>query len=61
MNATVNGKKRALADGATVAELLSDLKLERNGIAVALNERVVAAADFDKRRLREGDVIEFRP
>jgi thiamine biosynthesis protein ThiS len=58
MTATINGENRELAEGATVADLLSDLKLERGGIAVAVNEQVVRTANFDGHRLREGDVVE---
>jgi len=59
MKATINGEHRELPDGATVAEILRDLKLERNGIAVAVNERVVRGTNFDEHRLQEGDVVEI--
>jgi sulfur carrier protein len=59
MNATINGEHRQLPDGATVLQLLDDLKLEKNGIAVAVNERVVRVANFDAHRLQEGDVVEI--
>ncbi len=59
MTATVNGERRELPDGATVAQLLEALKLERNGIAVAVNERVVRGTAFEEAPLREGDVVEI--
>jgi sulfur carrier protein len=59
MTATINGENRELAEGATVAELLSRLKLERGGIAVAVNERVVRGSNFDEHRLQDGDVVEI--
>jgi sulfur carrier protein len=59
MTATINGENRELAEGATVAELLSHLKLERSGIAVAVNERVVRGSNFDEQRLQDGDVVEI--
>jgi sulfur carrier protein len=59
MTATINGENRELAEGATVAELLSRLKLERCGIAVAVNERVVRGSNFDEHHLQEGDVVEI--
>ena len=59
MTATINGENRELAEGATVAELLSHLMLERGGIAVAVNERVVRGSNFDEHRLQDGDVVEI--
>jgi thiamine biosynthesis protein ThiS len=57
--ATVNGERRELRSGATVAELLRNLKVEGPGIAVAVNERVVRSSRFDEHRLSEGDVVEI--
>ena len=59
MNLTVNGEQRNVPEGATMSELLNDLRLERNGIAVAVNERVVRTAKLDEHRLQEGDVVEI--
>ena len=59
MTAMVNGERRVLPSGATVAELLQNLKLEGPGIAVAVNERVVRTSYFDEHRLEEGDVVEI--
>lgn len=59
MYATVNGERREVESGVTVAELLRNLKLEGPGIAVAVNDRVVRTSTFDEHRLSEGDVIEI--
>ena len=59
MNATINGETRELADGTTLAQLLDDLRLERNGIAVAVNERVVRGVSFEGHALSDGDVVEI--
>ena len=59
MYATVNGERRELPSGATVGELLRNLKLEGPGIAVAVNDRVVRTSTFDEHRLSEGDVVEI--
>ncbi len=56
---TINGERRELPQNATVSELLSDLSLECNGIAVAVNERVVRQTTFDRYRLQDGDVVEI--
>ena len=59
MNLTINGERREFPQDATVSELLSDLSLERDGIAVAVNERVVRQTTFDRYRLQDGDVVEI--
>lgn len=59
MKALVNGEQRELTEGMTVTRLLEELKLERNGIAVAVNEELVRGATFGEHRLREGDVVEI--
>jgi sulfur carrier protein len=56
---TINGERRDLPEGATMSELLNDLRLERSGIAVAVNERVVRGANYDGHRLQDGDVVEI--
>ncbi len=59
MKATVNGEKRELPDGITVAGLLDLLGAPRAGIAVARNERVVRRADYEEHALEDGDNIEI--
>jgi len=59
VNATVNGERRELADGTTVAGLLASLGIEGGGIAVAVNERVVRRASFGDHALRDGDAVEI--
>ena len=60
VHALVNGERRELADGTTVEALLRELGIvERNGIAVAVNEEVVPGATFDRSALRDGDAVEI--
>ena len=59
MRATINGEARDLREGITLAELLSDLRLRPDGIAIALNERVVKSADFAGQRVASGDSVEI--
>jgi sulfur carrier protein len=56
---TVNGQPREVAEGATLAQLLSQLGADRPGIAVAVNARVVRAAGFAGYELHAGDVVEI--
>jgi thiamine biosynthesis protein ThiS len=59
VTATINGETRTVRDGSTVAELLADLDLGTEGIAVAVDGRVVRRATFGETALREGDAIEI--
>ncbi len=59
MNATVNGAARTVRDGATVAELLAELDLGTEGIAVAVDGRVVRRATYAAHTLQDGDTVEI--
>ena len=59
MKATINGERRELAEGTTLAALLETLGLTPGGIAVAVNAHVVRRVDFERHRLDEGDTVEI--
>jgi sulfur carrier protein len=59
MRLTINGEARELADGATVASLLDELAIRRDGTAVALNDEVLPRAEHAARTLRDGDRLEI--
>ena len=59
VTAIVNGEKRAIGDGETIADLLAELKLGGRRIAVELNLDIIPAAEYGSRRLRDGDHIEI--
>jgi sulfur carrier protein len=56
---TVNGEARDVPDGTTVATLLAELDVRRDGIAVALNDDVVPRTEHASRELRDGDRVEI--
>jgi sulfur carrier protein len=58
MNINVNGQKQAIGDGATIAELLSELGLESRHVAVEVNLEIVPRAKHAEHRLAEGDRLE---
>jgi sulfur carrier protein len=58
MTVTVNGERRELADGSTVAALVAGLALEVRGVAVAVNSEVVSRSRWDGTRLQPGDRVE---
>ncbi len=56
---TINGVERDVAGGGTVATLLAELELRRDGIAVALNDDVVPRTEHVVRTLHDGDRLEI--
>lgn len=58
MIVTVNGERRELPDGATVARLVDDLQTPPRGVAVAIDGEVVPRAAWAETELAEGARIE---
>ena len=59
MTLTINGEARRVADGLTLAQLVVELGVEKNPIAVELNRSVVPRHRHGDVRLAEGDRIEI--
>jgi thiamine biosynthesis protein ThiS len=55
----VNGEARSWRSGATVADLLQDLEIRTERVAVELNLEILDRAAFAQRPLNEGDRIEI--
>ena len=55
----VNGEPRGWRDGGTVADLLKDLAISAERVAVELNLEILDRKDFGQRSLRAGDRIEI--
>ncbi len=55
----VNGESRGWQDGGTIADLLRDLAISTERVAVELNLEILDRKDFGQRSLREGDRIEI--
>ncbi len=55
----VNGEARAWRRGATVADLLQDLEITTERVAVELNLEILDRASFPRRPLEEGDRVEI--
>jgi sulfur carrier protein len=58
MNIKLNGEDRQIACG-TVAELLTEMEIPRQGVAVEVNLKIVKKADYDSCAICEGDVVEI--
>ena len=60
MNTTVNGEARQLGARTTLGTLLRDLGIATtDGIAVAINARVVRRREIEHHELGDGDEIEI--
>ncbi len=55
----VNGERRQVQDGASVADLVRELELAPEQVAVERNRRLVRQADSGATRLESGDVLEI--
>jgi sulfur carrier protein len=55
----LNGQARTWRSGTTVADLLRDLDIKAERVAVELNLEVLDRATFDQRLLKEGDRLEI--
>ena len=58
MQIIVNGQNRAVVDGTTLAELLSQLDLQARHVAVEINMELVPRAQHAEHRLADGDQLE---
>jgi thiamine biosynthesis protein ThiS len=56
---SLNGEEREVADGATVASLVAELKLPAGRLAVEHNRRVVPRSAHGEVRLSDGDRLEL--
>lgn len=57
MKIKINNSEAAVAEGATVADIAREQQLPDKGVAVAVNNEMVARADWGGRVLKEGDDI----
>lgn len=55
----VNGEQRDCLAGATVGDLLRELAIKTERVAVELNLEVLDRKDFDHRSLKPGDRVEI--
>ena len=55
----VNGEARGWRSGATVADLLQDLDIRTERVAVELNLEILDRTAFAQRALKDGDRVEI--
>jgi sulfur carrier protein len=59
MQLIINGQPQQAVEGATVAELLHELRLDGRPVAVEVNLELVPKQRHAERRLAEGDRLEI--
>ncbi|HET6633826.1 MAG TPA: sulfur carrier protein ThiS [Streptomyces sp.] len=59
MTVIVNGERRELAEGTTLATVVASLAAAPSGIAAALNETVVPRGRWSEAVLADGDRVEI--
>jgi thiamine biosynthesis protein ThiS len=59
MRVTLNGEAKSLAEGLSLDQLVRELSLEKQPIAVELNRNVVPRDRYGDIRLTEGDRLEI--
>lgn len=59
MRISVNGSVQSLPDAATIAQLLEQLQVRRDAIAVEVNREIIPRARHAEQQLREGDAVEI--
>ena len=59
MQIVVNGERRDAAVGTTVGDLLRELEIRPDRVAVEVNLEILDRQEFARRGLREGDRVEI--
>jgi sulfur carrier protein len=59
MQVIVNGEKREVRKDLTVLELLSELNLPTERVAVEINKKVIRRQDWEFTKIRKNDHIEI--
>lgn len=57
MKLLVNNKETELTQGQTIAALAQQLELPKQGVAIALHNRMVPRAEWENTALKEGDSL----
>ena len=55
----INGKIKTIIDQLTLVELIKDLKIPLNKVAIELNKEIVNKKKINKIRIKNKDVIEI--
>ncbi len=59
MRLTVNGTEKTIAHSANLTQLLQELDIDGQHIAVALNLQVIPRSSYETTSIKEGDKVEI--
>ncbi|MGA7613926.1 MAG: sulfur carrier protein ThiS [Thermoanaerobaculia bacterium] len=59
LNIQLNGQPREVPAGSTLGDLISELGVDVNLLAVELNQKIVPRSELSGRGISEGDQIEI--
>ena len=59
MRLTVNGTEKTIANSANLIQLLQELDIDGQHIAVALNLQVIPRSSYEITSIKEGDQVEI--
>lgn len=54
---SVNHKNKSVAKNCSLQQLLKELSVQQNGIAVAINNKVIIKKNWDNTQLNQNDTI----
>lgn len=57
MKILINGNEQELGEAVSIAQLLSEKQIGKDGIAVALNQNVIPRDQWEKTTLKENDNV----
>lgn len=59
MRVVINGDDKEVPEGVTVAELITDLDLKPERVAIELNRKILARPEWPRAGLADGDKVEI--
>jgi len=59
MNITLNGKTKEIGDNITISQLLDEVDLHPQQVAVEVNREIVKRDRFEEHQLSDGDELEI--
>lgn len=59
MNVVLNGEEKEIQSGMTVEELLDQLKISKERVAIEINMNIIPKGGFAEVALKDGDKIEI--
>lgn len=55
----INGKERNVSQGVNISQLLDELNIQKDRVAVELNKEIAKKSQWENIYLKEGDVLEI--